>query len=118
MSQVTPPNNLQLSADDVVRWFSQLYYTLGEQHRQTWMQTKWMGRATEKCPMDLWIYQELLHLLRPDLIIETGTLHGGSALFLCPICDLLGQGGVVTIDINLPSEAPRHPRLTYLTGSS
>jgi cephalosporin hydroxylase len=52
-------------------------------------------------------------------VIETGTLYGGSALFLAHMMDLLGKGEIVTIDVN-PGERPRpeHPRITYLTGSS
>ena len=40
---------------------------------QTWRNTRWLGTDVLKCPLDLWVYQELLHELRPDLIIETGT---------------------------------------------
>ena len=71
-----------------------------------------------KCPLDLWSYQEILHEVRPELIIETGTYQGGSALFLASICDLLGEGEVLTIDVDRREGRPRHPRITYLTGSS
>jgi cephalosporin hydroxylase len=36
-----------------------------------------------KSVVDLWNYQEILSQLRPVLVIEFGTNHGGSALF-CP----------------------------------
>ncbi|MCA3218191.1 MAG: hypothetical protein ING59_06470 [Burkholderiales bacterium] len=39
-----------------------------------------MGVPALKCPLDLWVYQELLFRLRPGLIVETGTRHGGTAL--------------------------------------
>ena len=71
-----------------------------------------------KCPLDLWVYQELLHEVRPDVIVETGTKHGGSAYYLASICDLLDHGSVITIDIEELPERPQHPRITYLTGSS
>jgi cephalosporin hydroxylase len=80
-------------------------------------QTRWLGVPAQKCPLDLWIYQELLHELRPDLIVETGTSKGGSALYLAAICDLLDQGQVITIDVR-PVRQPEHPRITYITGSS
>ncbi len=71
-----------------------------------------------KCPTDLWIYQEMIFELRPNLIVETGTWKGASAHFMASICDLLGEGSVVTVDIeNLP-DRPQHPRITYLHGSS
>ncbi len=80
----------------------------------------WMGYEMFKCPMDLWAYQEMILSARPDLIIETGTYKGGSALYLASICDLIGHGQIVTIDIDATHEGirPRHPRITYLTGSS
>jgi cephalosporin hydroxylase len=113
----TPPQ-IPLNIRDVVSWFHQVYYGIGDQNRGTWKQTFWMGTYVEKCPLDLWIYQELLHAIRPQLIVETGTMQGGSALYLCHICDLLNIGEVITIDVRLPQNPPSHPRLTYLTGSS
>ena len=55
---------------------------------------------------------------RPDLIVETGTYLGGSAFYLAGICDLLGHGKIVTVDISAPPGRPRHRRITYLQGSS
>jgi cephalosporin hydroxylase len=99
----------------VVDQFHGLYYGRRE---QTWGNTFWLGHRALKCPLDLWCYQEMLHDVRPELIIETGTYHGGSALFLASICDLMGQGNVLTIDVDRREDRPRHPRITYLTGSS
>lgn len=95
--------------------FHTLYYTSRE---QTWGNTYWLGHHVLKCPLDLWTYQEILHELRPELIVETGTYLGGSALFLASICDLLGRGDVLTIDIDRRDNLPHHPRITYLVGSS
>ena len=94
--------------------FHQLFYNSG-----AWVSdTKWMGISVQKCPFDLWVYQEIMHSLRPDLIIETGTCYGGSALFLAQMCDLLGTGRVVTVDVQERPNRPQHGRITYLTGSS
>ena len=71
-----------------------------------------------KYPTDLWIYQELIVERRPDLIIETGTHHGGSALFMAMICDQLGAGEVVSVDIDGDPARPSHPRIEYITASS
>lgn len=110
---------VSLDATSIIRLFHRLYYSLGSnQAGGTWDNTFWMGVKTEKNPLDLWIYQELLHLLRPRFILETGTRHGGSATYLCHMCDLLNVGQVVTVDVRQPEPAPQHPRLTYLHGSS
>lgn len=103
------------TVQSVVDAFRRLYYARLE---RTWTHTYWMGIATLKCPLDLWIYQEILHEVRPDLVVECGTYRGGSALFLASICDLLGHGEVVTIDVDPVPDRPSHPRLHYLTGSS
>jgi cephalosporin hydroxylase len=95
--------------------FHRVYY---DGREQTWGNTFWLGHRVLKCPLDLWIYQEILHEVRPELIIETGTYLGGSALFLASICDLLGHGEVVTVDADRREGLPEHPRITYLTGSS
>src|SRR5262249_4097887 len=89
-------------------------------HREggTWCATSWLGVTVWKCPLDLWVYQEIIHEVRPDLIVETGTAFGGSALYLASVCDLVGHGEVVTIDIREDPSRPRHERITYLLGSS
>jgi cephalosporin hydroxylase len=82
------------------------------------MNTYWLGFPVRKCPFDLWVYQELLYETRPTLVIETGTFHGGSALFFASVCDLLGRGRVMTVDIEEFRPRAIHPRIRYLRGSS
>jgi cephalosporin hydroxylase len=102
------------SPAEITREFHQLFY--GD--RQTWQQTYWLGTRVLKCPLDLWIYQEIISQTKPDLIVETGTYAGGSALFMASICAQLGHGELLTIDVQPLKDRPKHPRLTYLTGSS
>lgn len=102
----------------VVDDFNELYYN---SFNQTWEATWWLGFKVLKCPTDLWVYQELLHRLRPDLVVECGTAHGGSAYFFASILDLLGAGRVLTIDVCGPEAfpvRPQHPRIEYLKGDS
>lgn len=94
--------------------FHLLYYNSKD---QTWMNTYWLGTPVQKLPLDLWVYQEIIHEIKPDIIIETGTADGGSALFLSCICDMVGKGKVVTVDI-VSKPRPKHNRLTYISGSS
>lgn len=60
----------------------------------------------------------MIHEVRPDLIIECGTAFGASALYLANMCDLIGNGTVITIDIDTRPKRPQHPRIVYITGSS
>jgi cephalosporin hydroxylase len=98
--------------------FHTLYYDGPIQLGRIYERTFWMGIPCLKCPLDLWIYQEILVETRPDLIIETGTHLGGTTLFLAHMCDLLGHGQVVSVDINADPSRPAHPRIRYVTGSS
>ena len=117
------------SEKDIIQQFHKLYYDSSNFGR-TFAQTHWMDVPVRKNPFDLWNYQEMIFTLKPDLIIETGTLMGGSALYFASLCDLFGKGAVVTIDIDdakttlskekvIPARVrPEHPRLTYVQGSS
>ena len=99
---------------EVIAAFHTLYYQSG-----IWANgTNWMNVPVYKCPLDLWVYQDILAETKPDLIIETGTAHGGSALFLAHILDLLGNGRVVTIDLLADDQRPKHDRISYVQGSS
>jgi cephalosporin hydroxylase len=84
-----------------------------------WTEATWLGAQALKNPLDLWVYQEIMVETRPELIVETGTYRGGSALFLASICDLLDSGEVISIDVEqVRDDYPRHPRITYLGGRS
>jgi cephalosporin hydroxylase len=112
-------DQLQLSAEDdeVIRRFHDLYYGRWQAGADT-INLSWFGYALLKCPLDLWIYQELLVRTRPDVVVETGTWCGGSALFLAMVLDQIGHGQVITIDIDPKPGRPEHPRISYMTGSS
>ena len=55
-----------------------------------WKKTTWLGWKTGKAPTDLFVYQELLHRVRPDWIVETTAGPGGRTLLLASVCELLG----------------------------
>jgi len=97
--------------------FHKLYFE-ARAFNMTWRNTFWMGQPILKCPLDLWLYQELLHRVRPEVVVETGTAFGASAHFLACMMDLVGTGRVITIDIYDRPNRPTHPRVTYVTGSS
>ena len=90
-------------------WFQKLAHNLNPQ---------WMGVVIVKHPIDLFVYQQIIHETKPDLIIETGTFGGGSALYLAHLCDLLDHGRVLSIDIVKDRQLPCHPRIDYLLGMS
>ena len=92
---------------------------------------KWMGRPIIQYPQDIVAVQELIWDVKPDLIIETGVAHGGSAVFFASLLELNALSGgpkdaeVWCIEIDLRAhnhEAilahPMYPRLRIFDGSS
>ena len=91
----------------------------------------WMGRPIIQYPQDLVAVQEIIWEVKPDLIIETGVAHGGSAVFFASLLELNAHCGgpkdaeVWCVEIDLRThnrEAlvahPMYPRLKIFDGSS
>jgi cephalosporin hydroxylase len=61
----------------------------------------WLGRPIIQLPDDAFRLQELIYSIQPDVIVETGVAHGGSAIFYAGLCKLIGRGRVVAVEIDL-----------------
>lgn len=68
-----------------------------------------------KCPFDYVIYQMIISELKPDLIIEIGSNHGGSAYYMADLLNAIGHGEIHSIDIEdkVPREVKQHPRIKF-----
>ncbi|MBI4893389.1 MAG: class I SAM-dependent methyltransferase [Acidobacteria bacterium] len=84
----------------------------------TFNNTRWLGVPTQKSPLDAWIFQELIHELKPDVLIEAGTYKGGSSFYYASLMDLLQHGRILTVDIEDYPGKPAHPRIQFFLGSS
>lgn len=83
--------------------------------------TTYFGIRTFKSPVDAWVYQEIIFETEPDVIIEIGNANGGSTLFLAHICDLLGHGKVIGLDLShkfVPERVRSHPRIHLIEGDA
>ena len=85
----------------------------------------WMGRPIIQYPQDIMAMQEIIWDIKPDLIIETGIAHGGSIIYYASLLELIGNGEVVGIDIDIREHNKKaieaHPmfkRIHMLEGSS
>ncbi|CAK8724879.1 Rhamnosyl O-methyltransferase [Candidatus Electrothrix laxa] len=101
----------------------------------------WQGRPIIQYPQDIVAMQELIWLVKPDLIIETGIAHGGSLVFsasmlaLLDMCDAIETGETIDpkiskrkvlgidIDIRAHNRAaieahPMYSRIQMIEGSS
>jgi cephalosporin hydroxylase len=77
----------------------------------------WMGVSTLKNPLDAWIYQEIVHETRPEVIVELGSAHGGSTLFFAHLLELIGdEGAVVSVDVSRDTYEAEHERIVEVTG--
>jgi len=94
-----------------VRWFHEA---------NVWKDMQWHGIRTLKLPSDVWSYQEIIFDHRIEHVIETGTRHGGSALFFAETLAARGAPGpVVSIDIDAASrQLQAHPGIRFLVGDS
>jgi cephalosporin hydroxylase len=85
----------------------------------------WMGRPIIQLPEDMIRIQEVIHSVRPDVIIETGVAHGGSLIYYASLCKVMERGRVIGIDIEIRphnraaiEEHPLFPFITLIEGSS
>ncbi|MDP3085506.1 MAG: cephalosporin hydroxylase family protein [Rubrivivax sp.] len=85
----------------------------------------WLGRPLIQLPMDAMAMQEIIWAVKPDLIIETGVAHGGSLMLSASLLEMLGEGEVVGIDIEVRDHNRQaiesHPlahRISLIEGSS
>jgi cephalosporin hydroxylase len=94
-----------------VRWFHD---------RNVWKGMTWHGIRTLKLPSDIWNYQEIIFERGIEHVIETGTRHGGSAVFFAEtLAARRAAGPVVSIDIDANSRQIKGCQgVHFLTGDS
>lgn len=90
-----------------------------------WQNMWFLGIPIQKNPCDLWMMQQIIYETRPEVIVETGTFRGGSALFFANILSGMGltDSKVITVDIeHACGEAATWPlwqqHVKFILGSS
>jgi cephalosporin hydroxylase len=85
----------------------------------------WLGRPIIQLPEDVIRLQELVFRIRPDVVVETGIAHGGSLVLHASVCEAVGHGRVIGVDVEIRphnrSEIESHPlanRITLIEGDS
>ncbi len=86
---------------------------------------EWLGIPVIQSPEDLILMQELIFKLRPDFIVETGVAHGGSLIYYSSLFEILGNGHIIGIDIDIRKhnrqvieQHPMFKRISLIQGSS
>jgi cephalosporin hydroxylase len=85
-----------------------------------WRNVRYRGVTALKCIADMWNYQEIIHEFDVQWVIETGSRHGGSALYFADLLAARGaRGRVISIDIDFETNAQvDHPGIEFLYGDS
>jgi cephalosporin hydroxylase len=86
---------------------------------------RWLGVPIIQMPTDVVALQEVVWESRPQVIVETGVARGGSVVLSASLLELLGEGMVVAVDIDIRAHNRRniesHPlahRVQLIEGSS
>ena len=83
------------TGEAMVTGFFKLYHGRGI-HRTT----LWGGVPIQQTPTDMWMIQQIITDIKPDFLIETGTLKGGSSLYYASVLQSLDTAAkVITVDI-------------------
>jgi cephalosporin hydroxylase len=96
MERVIAEQRKLIPPDQLKQWLK-LFHQL-----PVWNDNYYQGIQVMKNPLDLWMMERIIHEQKIDVVVETGTLRGGSALVFAAAfraANLLGSR-VVTIDIN------------------
>ena len=98
-----------------------LKYVIQLLQEEICLRSTYFGVKAVKSPNDFWVYMEIIHEVKPDIIIEIGNYCGGSTLALAHMLDNMGNGKVIGIDIdhsNIPLIVKKHPRIYLITGDA
>jgi cephalosporin hydroxylase len=116
--------SLDLYSDAAFEALSDLWVKVGWNQKYPYT-FSWFGAPVIQNPEDMLRYEEVVFALKPDVIIETGVAHGGSAIFSASLCKLIGKGRVIAIDIEIRphnrkrlEEHPLTDLITLIEGSS
>ncbi|MCH8330488.1 MAG: hypothetical protein IH946_03765, partial [Bacteroidetes bacterium] len=63
-------DRLYISEKEIINRFHKIYFDQHFQYDKP-IGIFWQGVPVQKNPLDLWIYQEIIHELKPDLIIRS-----------------------------------------------
>jgi cephalosporin hydroxylase len=79
----------------------------------------WLGRPIIQLPDDMIRLQEVIFSLKPAVIVETGIAHGGSLIYSASLCQLIGKGRVIGVDIEIRPQNRQaieaHPLASFIT---
>ena len=132
---LSPPTAVRMARQDYRRLLAERRLKMSDDKRRevqrmfhdisVWSHTWFDNMRIEKTPLDLWMVRQIFYEVRPDVVVETGTWRGGSALYWANTLESLGLTGsrIVTVDLqNITANAAANPLwkkyVRFLQGSS
>src|ERR1044071_4375710 len=119
-----PPRKFGLGTPEAFEVLSDLWLRSGWDTKYVYSFT-WLGRPIIQLPEDMVRLQEVIYSVGADVIIETGVAHGGSLIFYASLCQAMGRGRVIGIDIEIRPHNRKaieehflFPFITLIEGSS
>jgi cephalosporin hydroxylase len=113
-----------LYSKEAFEWLSEQWLKVGWNQKYTYTFT-WLGRPIIQLPEDMVRLQEVIYLVKPEVIIETGVAHGGSLVFYASLCRLIGRGRVIGVDVEIRphnrkalEEHELYPLISLIEGDS
>jgi cephalosporin hydroxylase len=114
----------RMAADEAIAADALALNVAADRHDWSY-QWSWLGLPVIQMPPDIVVLQEIIWESRPQLVIETGVARGGSLVLSASLLELLGEGEVLGIDIDIRAHnravIEAHPlahRIRLLEGSS
>ena len=114
----------RMAADTELRNLALVTTSASDRHGYTYF-WKWLGLPIIQTPDDIVAMQEIIWDERPQVIVETGFARGGSAILFSSILTMIGDGLVVSVDIDMRDHnrkaTEHHPhgdRVGLVEGSS
>ena len=94
-------------------------------HHKLSYEVTWLGIPIIQLPEDMVILQELIWKVRPTVVVESGVAHGGALVLYASILEMIGQGRVIGVDVEIRKynrlAIESHPlsrRISLIEGSS
>lgn len=91
---------LSLYSPEAFSVLSRLWIKVGWSLKYTYSFT-WMGRPIIQLPEDIVRIQEVIHEVKPDVLVETGVAHGGSLILYASLFKAMEHGRVVGVDVEI-----------------
>jgi cephalosporin hydroxylase len=91
---------LRLGKDAELQRLARDVIVQSDRHHWSYQWT-WLGVPIIQMPPDIVATQEIIWKTKPQLIIETGVARGGSLILYASILELLGEGKVIGVDVEI-----------------